>query len=524
MCNVLNNNLTKKSVNTLASGKLYLLSAVLVSLAVVTSCSDSSTSVSDTDTDSAEVTASEEKQFVWNGLNTWYFWQGDVPDLADSKDDNATEFSAFLDQFNTEEELFDHLKYDLEDDFSWFIPNYIEHEAARTGTSKSFGFRFQLVQLTPGSDRVFGYVQLVVPDSPADEAGLKRGDIFNRINGQELNGNNYLNLLDNETYEIGFAALDGENLESLDESTTVTAITFQENPVHKVEIIETESAMVGYLMYNSFRFNFHGELNDAFGEFKNAGVDELVLDLRYNGGGALVTSAILAGLITGLTEDDPFASLIYNDRQSTENQTFPFFDRLLEYDETGAFLGDDTPMNQLSMSRLYVLVTDRTASASETLINGLEPYGIEVVIIGENTRGKDEGAITVYDAPEHGYAPSGTEERADINPNHKRAMQPIVFKIFNSLGFPDGDYPDGFVPDIPARELENVENLKPLGDPEEQFLAAALQHIENGFVPAKLLSEQPAVNRKAVEVKLSPFEDEFYLLPSDVERFRTDQE
>lgn len=505
-------------MNILASGKLYLLSAVLVSLAVFTSCSDSSTSVSDTESDSVEITASEEKQFVWNGLNAWYFWQGDVPDLADSKNDNATEFSSFLNQFNTEENLFDHLIFRQQDDFSWFIPDYIEHEAARTGTSKSFGFRFQLVWLTENQERLFGYVQYVVPDSPAAEAGLKRGDIFNRINGQELNGGNYINLLGSNTYDIGFAALDGETLESLDESATVTAITFQENPIHKVEVIETENASVGYLMYNSFRFNFHKELNDAFGEFKNAGVDELVLDLRYNGGGALVTSAILAGLISGLTEDDPFASLIYNDRQSTQNRTFPFFDRLLEYDETGEFLGDDTPMNQLSMNRLYVLATGRTASASETLINGLEPYGIEVIIIGENTRGKDEGSITVYDAPEHGYSPSGEEERADINPNHKRAMQPIVFKIFNS---DERDYPNGFIPDIPAREIDNVENLKPLGDPEEQFLAAALQHIENGFVPTKLLSEQPAVNRKAVEVKLSTFEEEFYLLPSDVERFRT---
>ena len=511
------------SVNTLASVKLYLLSAVLVSFAAITSCSDSSTSVSDADSDNAEITASEEKQFVWNGLNTWYFWQGDVPDLADSKNDNVAEFSAFLNQerFETEEDLFDHLIYRQEDDFSWFIPDYEVRLAQRTGTSKSFGFRFQLVQLAPGSDRVFGYVQYVVPDSPADDAGLIRGDIFNRINGQEITVNNFQSLLQGDTYEIGFAALDGDILESLDESATVTAITLQENPIHKVEVIETERATVGYLMYNAFRFNFHGELNDAFGEFKSAGINELVLDMRYNGGGALVTSAILAGLISGLTEEDPFASLIYNDRQSAQNQTFPFFDRLLEYDDNGAFLGDDTPMNQLSMSRLYVLVTGRTASASETLINGLEPYGIEVILIGEKTVGKDEGSITVYDAPEHGYAPSGAEERADINPNHKRAMQPIVFKIFNSDG---RDYPDGFIPDIPAIERANVENLKPLGDPEEQFLAAALQHIENGFVPAKLLTDQPSATRNVIEMKQSPFEDEFYLLPSDVERFRTNQE
>lgn len=498
----------------------YILSGILiVSFAGLISCSDSSTSVDDSDQGDTEVTASEEKQFVWNGLNTWYFWQGDVPDLSDTKDDNAEDFSAFLNQFNTEEDLFDHLIY-REDDFSWFIPDYEVRLAQRTGTSKSFGFRFQLVWLTEARERLFGYVQYVVPDSPADQAGLQRGDIFNRINGQELNGNNYLNLLDNETYDIGFAALDGDNLESLNESANVTAVTLQENPIHKVEVIETDNATVGYLMYNAFRFNFHTELNDAFGVFKNAGIDELVLDMRYNGGGALVTSAILAGLISGFEEssDRPFARLTYNNKQSVENQTFPFFDRLLEYSDDGEFLGDDTPMNQLSMNRLYVLVTGRTASASETLINGLEPYGIEVILIGEKTVGKDEGSITVYDAPVHNYAPSGAAEREDINPNHKRAMQPIVFKIVNSDG---RAYPNGFIPDIPAVERANVENLKPLGDPEEQFLAAALQHIENGFVPAKLLAEEGRQVYRAVEMKRSPVDEEFYLLPSDVERFRT---
>jgi C-terminal processing protease CtpA/Prc len=500
----------------------YILSGILlVSFAGLISCSDSSTSVDDTDTGNTEITASEEKQFVWNGLNAWYYWQGDVPDLADSKDDDAEAFSSFLNQFDTEEDLFDHLIYRQEDDFSWFIPDYEVRLAQRTGTSKSFGFRYQLVWLTEVGGRLFGYVQYVVPGSPADEAGLQRGDIFNRINGQELDGNNYLNLLDNETYEIGFAALDGDNLESLEESATMTAVTLQENPIHKVEVIETASAKVGYLMYNAFRFNFHDELNNAFGEFKSAGIDELVLDMRYNGGGALVTSAILAGLISGLTEDDPFASLIYNTRQSAQNQTFPFFDRLLVYDDSGEYLGDDTPMNQLSMNRLYVLATGRTASASETLINGLEPYGIEVIIIGEQTVGKDEGSITVYDAKDCGYAPSTTNLSECVNPNHKRAMQPIVFKIFNSN---DEDYPDGFIPDIPARELDNVENLRPLGDPQELFLAAALEHIENGFVPAKYLAAEDERPYRAVEMKRSPVEEEFYLLPSDIERFRANKE
>lgn len=497
--------------------KYTLLSSLLGALLLFQAC-DILTS------DKPGVDASDEKVFVWGGLNYWYYWQQQVPDLADSKKENSAVFSGFLNGFETERDLFNHLLY-REDDFSWFIDDYEVHEAARLGTSKSFGFRFGLLYQTPApnDNRIFGYVMYVVPDSPADQAGLVRGDLFNGVNGQLLTDRNYQDLLASDNYELTLARITevaengGVSLEPLDQTVSVTAVTLQENPVHMASVIEAGSLRVGYLMFNAFRFNFHDDLNNRFGEFRNAGVSELVLDLRYNGGGTLITSALLASMISGLGSDEVFSTLTYNQKRSSSNVVYPFFDEVLVYDNSGSLVDDEVPMNTLNLNRLYVITSSRTASASETIVNGLLPYGIEVILIGDVTAGKDEGSITVYDAPSVRYSPgSNPQQRAQINPSHKRAMQPIVFKIVNSAG---GDYPNGFAPDFSIRETRYLQNLPQLGDPEEPLLRVALDHIRGEGFPAKaaeLLPELPVPFFDSSEMEL--LRDEIYLIPDDLKR------
>jgi len=214
--------------------KNLLLLLVLILPVIFQACSSSTSGESYEE-------ASDEKQFVWNGLNHWYFWQENVPDLADNRFGNSAEFHTYLNTFNDEEELFENLLF-REDNFSWFIRDYIVHEEARLGTSKSFGFRFGLLRESPDNNRVLGYVRYVVPDSPADNAGLKRGDVFNGINGQMMTLNNYLDLLSGDTYTLSLAKVTDftpsprtYTLESLDEEISVTAITLQENPIHILE-------------------------------------------------------------------------------------------------------------------------------------------------------------------------------------------------------------------------------------------------------------------------------------------------
>lgn len=456
--------------------------------------------------------ASEEKQFVWNGLNFWYFWQSSVPDLADNRFSDDEAFHQFLNGFSDEETLFDNLLFN-QDDFSWFIRDYIEHEQSRQGISRSFGFRYGLVRISSDSNLLFGYVQYVVPNSPADEAGLKRGDIFNRVNGTQLTltNNSYLSVLQSDTYTLTLAEIENGAFNELGETDPIQSVVLQENPVFRDTVIETETATVGYLVYNAFRFNFHNELNEAFARFQSANVDELVLDLRYNSGGTLLTAAMLAGMISGMNDENVFARLIYNDKQSERNTTYPIFDEVPLYDGDGNF-DRWVSMNQLNLNRLYVITGNWTASASETLMNGLMPY-MEVIQIGSTTRGKDEGSITVYDSPPN------YNNRDNANPNHMRAMQPIVFKIFNDL---EQDYPQGFEPS-PENEIYEyrspyIQNMRPLGDPEEPVLARALQIITGVEPVAKMAIVEDQFGEMIFDSsQLVPFSDDVYLLPAEVE-------
>ncbi len=483
--------------------------------------------------DSGEITASEERQFIWNGLNFWYYWQKSVPELADERKEDIPSFNQLLKGPSSDEELFDRLILD-EDKNSWFIENYEEHEAAQLGTSKSFGFRFGLIEERGvtglGTGNVFGYVQYIMPDSPADAAGLKRGDVFRGINGENITLNNYENLLDNDTYNLSMATVrrteNWYQIDDLDETVLVQSEIINENPIHTSEMYYFGAKTVGYLLYNSFRFNYHEELNERFAEFKENNVDELVLDLRYNGGGALITSALLASMISGVDANSTFAELRYNDkRSSVAPEPFTFYEKVPIYDQSGSFLNADSDVNSLGLSRVYILASGRTASASETLINGLRPYGVEVIVIGTETFGKDEGSITVYDVPSAMYSPSNSQDRSKINPNHKLAMQPIVFKIFNADG---EDYPDGFPPSpgtTVQHEINYLEGgLPPLGHPEEQLFKTALGKINGSFFAKDIADDGVDLSMHFMDSsELIPFHDDVYLLPSDLDRISIDK-
>ncbi|MCB0475216.1 MAG: PDZ domain-containing protein, partial [Flavobacteriaceae bacterium] len=134
--------------------------------------------------------------FVWKGLNSWYNWQADVPNLADSKDDVKDDYYTYLNGYANPTDLFDALLYDYgnTDRFSWFVDDYVVQNQQFQGISKSLGLRLQGVQIDDtgsNSDRIIFYVRYVAPNSPASDAGIKRGDIINALNGTVMNVGNY---------------------------------------------------------------------------------------------------------------------------------------------------------------------------------------------------------------------------------------------------------------------------------------------------------------------------------------------
>ena len=164
----------------------------------------------------------------------------------------------------------------------------------------------------------------------------------------------------------------------------------QENPVAITKVFDEGSKKIGYLLYNQFANSFDGELNASFGVFKDNNITDLIIDLRYNGGGSVRTATYLASMINGTNTGKLFSQEIWNEK--VMNATAPeyflnnFTNQILNKDSNGTILLDE-PINSLSLQKVYFIITAATASASELVINGMRPY-IDVRLVGTKTIGK----------------------------------------------------------------------------------------------------------------------------------------
>ncbi len=458
----------------------------------------------------------EIQDFIWKSMNHWYFWQSDVPNLADTKDDNENDYFNFLRGFSDPEDLFESLKNQSLDDFSWYIPDVEAQLNAFRGVSVSFGIEIPRtsVRVSAGSDDVVIFVAYVVPGSPAANAGIERGDLIYKINGSVLTTTNFseINKIFTETsISIGVATFESGSLTPKGDDVSLTAVEVTENPVHYSSVIETGGAKIGYLVYNGFRRTFHQELNDVFDTFRNENIDELVLDLRYNGGGSVLTSAYLASMIDGTqTDGSDFAKLTYNEKRNDQNGIiFPFYDTAVLFNkETSESEGNFSISRLSNLSRVYVLTSDRTASASEMIINGLRP-SLDVILVGTTTVGKNEGSITVVDAPATNSSQIYTDLDGRTN-SHTVGMQPIVFQIFNSLD--QSDYTNGFEPNIEVNEIDFTANILPFGDENEALLQAAINSITGSVTK----SSSSTVKVQTIgKIPVRKFSQEMYTFPND---------
>ncbi|RAV30335.1 S41 family peptidase [Sinomicrobium soli] len=453
----------------------------------------------------------EIQDFVWKGLNEWYFWQEDVENLGDGRFASNKAYEDFLNTHNSPEALFEDLLYrkDEIDRFSWIVDDYEVLLGSFRGESESFGFEIgDLVKAYQDDDAVIMYVGYVIPNSPASEAGIKRGDIIYKVDDVELNTSNYQvvnNFYNNTSIKLGFATVEDNVITPTGNTQILNTRTVLENPVHHSEVISYNNKKIGYLVYNGFRNTYNGELNDIFEDFKGENIDELVLDLRYNGGGSVETCTYLASMIYGkASASDVFAESIFNTKNTGENTTDTFADKARIFDKSsGNDTGDKIEINRISsLSRLYVLTSAATASASEMIINGLRPY-MEVVVVGDTTYGKNVGSFTLFDSPTFDYK--------DVNPNHLYAMQPITFTIYNKDG--ESDYTHGFTPDIPVFEYNYWDDIRPFGDTDEALLATALQDI-SGLQARSAAQPEEASRMKGIRKK--PFSREMYITPGEM--------
>lgn len=418
--------------------------------------------------------------FIWKGMNAFYFWQKDVPNLANNRFSNLNELYTHFTDYSSPENSFNSLIYQkgISDRFSWIVDDYVALENSFQGINQSTGMEFGLIRYSNNNKNVFGYVRYVIPNTDAASKGIMRGMIFNTINGTQITDSNYTNLLfsDASNLNIGFA--DYNNGSPLANGSTINLTKEQvfENPVAIAKIINEGPKKVGYLLYNQFSSSYDGQLNTAFNSFKTQGVNELIIDLRYNGGGSVRTATYLGSMITGQFNGELYSKEVWNDKVQaavTPDRFLNYFtDKINVTDQNGNIVLQEN-INNLNLSKVYFIISGSTASASELVINSLRAY-IDVKIVGTTTVGKQVGSITLYDSD------NLFRDGENLNSEHSYAMQPVVLEISNK---DDLNESGGFIPGItlPGVKLaEDYGNLGVLGERSDPLLARTLNYITTG--------------------------------------------
>src|SRR6056297_463808 len=412
----------------------------------------------------------EVQDFMWKAMNYWYFWQDQVPDLADDRFENTTEgvdaYTSFLSSEENPGAFFDNKLLFTEDRFSFYNEDYRVLTQSLAGVSRSNGVEFGLVRFQTGQN-LFGYVRYIVPGSDAATKDIQRGELFTGVDGQVLTEANFIQLLfgANNDYTLNMAEfVDGAIVPNDKEVALTKEEALSENPVFISKSFLINGENIGYIMYNQFTNEYDDELYTAIEDLKSASITNLILDLRYNPGGSVNTTRLLASMIYDTNTDNLFLRKRYNEKLQPEFSK----DQLEVYfaDKVG-----NRTISSLNLSKVYVLTSASSASASELLINSLEPY-MDVIQIGDVTRGKNEFSTTLVDDRDNSYlyTPSRVNQ---INSKVQWAIQPLLGRNENAEGF--SDFTDGLIPDVQLKE--DLENLGILGDENEPLLARAIQEI-----------------------------------------------
>lgn len=429
-----------------------------------------------------EATISEKintvSQFVYDGMSTYYLWANYMtskkPTIRDV--DPKKYFESVL--FTT----------DTQNGWSWITDDVSELLADFQGEPLAFGYSLAFAT-TAIAGEYYAVVKYVFPNTPASDAGLIRKDLIGKINGQPITDNNWRQLYGNTPVDLTIYKLTSTGIIQ-DRTINITPVTIKTDPVLIDSVYQIDGKKIGYLFYTDYISNYNHRLFDVFSKFKQAGVTDLVLDIRYNHGGGINAATYLSSLIApeaSVRAKSPLVGLSYNEflNQYFDSKKWSRTDSLGVYAAT-----EQNPLlANLNLNKVYIIATGDSYSASELTTFCLRPF-MNVVHIGENTGGKYTASWTLhaYDgevgATVYGPNDLTAAEKIELK---DWAMQPIVAKYTNRdhLSFENPGY---LAPDISESE-GYIDDWKPLGDTSDRLLGQAIYSITGNvsYKPATIL-------------------------------------
>jgi len=398
--------------------------ASLLILSLLTACSYS---LGDDDDNSYSCSNGDQKRFVRDATLDWYLWNDLLPDKVKvSNYDDPVELLASL------------IEVQPLDNYSYIGSAFADAAFFGAGQYQGFGFSWRRV----AADDV--RLTRVFASSPAAVAGFARGQRIVALDGRSVAdieaAEGIAAALDAATISFTMREIDGVTEFTVSVSENVVTI----NPVPQWRLIPTAGGPpIGYLELSAFINTADSMLDTVFASFRANNVTDVIVDLRYNGGGLVNTAELFGDLLGGVVAENlTFSQTLFNADRSEEFDTEALFARLA---------------NSISLSRLVVIATQTTASASELVTNSMMPH-VDVAIVGDRTFGKPVGQV-------------GFEFCGNI-------LRLTAFQTVNADGL--GDYFGGLPADCLAADDLNL----PVGDAVDPNVVAAVSYMETGACPA----------------------------------------
>lgn len=418
----------------------------------------------------------EDKIWTEQTMREYYLWYEDIPTI-ENENDYFKEAKTFFKGLLSKKALND------KGDIYSYMEETSEESRGMLDRTSTYGMEFDLYTDPTGTtNHIFARILYVLKDSPAERAGIRRGDWISAFNKNRITQSNYQNLKNGGDIALARERIiqteEGFAWQTVDTVQVASSVPMEINPIHFCASYSLNGINTVYMIYNEFttgpqdkpeETEYIDEMIKLFGEIKKSNPDEFILDLRYNSGGYLQCAQVLASLLMPAEHlGETLFKLTFNDKQEPQ--------------VTNYIASDELAASNLNLKRIYILTGSHTASSSEAVINALIPYmGKEnVILIGTQTEGKNVAMVNFK------------------NESYGLSLWPVVAYVANAHD--ESDYINGFTP---THELDerSYAHWYELGNEQEYLLGKALSLIQAGQTPQEISTEALSVRTTGTSIR-----------------------